>query len=109
MPYLAQSLWDLGSHYVPGVSTGNSYQLAGVLDPGAQLDITSVYTGGVVAILGSAKPFSSPNEGKYVSDEGTIPWPRGVSGNGGAGTMYVAEIEVPTAPQSSCKAVSQYW
>jgi hypothetical protein len=109
MPYLAQSLWDLGSHYIPGVSTGDNYQLAGVLAPAAQLDITSVYTGGVVAVLGSAEPFSSPDAGKYVSDEGTIPWPAGVSGSGGAATMNVAEIEVPTSPQSSCTAVDQGW
>ena len=90
MPYLAQGLWYGFSHYVPGVSTGDSYQLAGVLDPGAQVDITSVYTGGAVALLGSAEPFSSPDAGKYVSDEGTIPWPAGVSGSVGAATMYIA-------------------
>jgi hypothetical protein len=116
MAYLVQSLWNGFSHYVPGVPTGDGHQLAGVLDPGAQLDITSVYTGGAVALLGSAEPFSSPDAGKYVSDEGTIPWPAGVSGSGGAATMYIAEIEVPaeralgdSSSQSSCTAVDQYW
>ena len=109
MPYLAQSGWNLGTHYVPGVLPGGSDQLAGVLDPGAVVDITSVYVSGAVAILGSAEPFSEPDAGKYVSDEGTIPWPAGVPGSGGAATMYIAEIEVPSSPPSSCTAAFQAW
>jgi hypothetical protein len=97
MPYLAQSLWNPGSaNAVPGRLTGISYQLAGVLEPGAQVDITSVYEGGIVAILGSAQPLSNPDAGRFVGDEGQMPWPPGVQGGGGATIMYVAEIEVVT-------------
>jgi hypothetical protein len=69
------------------------------------VDITSVYFGGVVAILGSAEPFSNAN--RYVSDEGTIPWPKGVSGSEGATTMNVAEISVPYP--SGCGIASSAW
>jgi hypothetical protein len=108
MPYIAQGLWNFGAHYVPGVATGNSCQLTGVLDPGAKVNITSVYQGGSVALVGSAEPFSSPDAGKTVSDEGTIPWPAGVTGSGGATTMNVAQIDVPTSPMG-CTAVTTFW
>jgi hypothetical protein len=109
MAYIVQPGWGLGIPYPPGVATGNSHQLAGVLSPGAQLDIASVYLGGIVAIVGSAEPFSSPDAGKYIGDEGTIPWPGGVAGSGGATIMHVAQIDVPLSPPSSCTAVPQCW
>ena len=56
MAFLAQTSWEVGSHNTPGVLTGNSYQLAGVLDPGSQVDIASVYVGGIVALVGSYAP-----------------------------------------------------
>jgi hypothetical protein len=90
MAYVAQSTWSLPGHYEPGVPTGEPNQLVGVLDPGGTLDITSVFEGGITALLGSANPFSAP--GKDVVDEGTIPWPAGVAGSGGAEFMSVAEI-----------------
>jgi hypothetical protein len=102
--YTVSSLWN-GTGYVPGVLTGDPSQLAGVLSPSSQVDITSVYNGGIVAVLGSAEPFSSPDAGKYVSDEGTIPWPAGVAGSGGATQMNVAEIEVRT----SCGIANVVW
>jgi hypothetical protein len=105
MPYLAQSYWF--GNAVPGGLSGQSYQLAGVLDPGMQVDITSVYLPGIVALLGSAVPFSAP-DAAYAADEGQIPWPNGVQGSGGATTMYVAEIEVPYQPMS-CSGVSHQW
>jgi hypothetical protein len=80
-----------------GVVTGAPLELAGVMNPGASVNITSVFSGGVTALLGSAAPFSSPNSGKYVFDEGTIPWPKGVPGSGGAATMNVAQIDVVAA------------
>jgi hypothetical protein len=111
MPYIVTSSWNAIGGYVPGVQPGCAPLkcLAGVLDPGRVLDITSVYDMGIVAVLGSSDPFSSPDAGKYVSDEGTIPWPAGVAGSGGAATMYVAEIEVPTVPPSTCQIASKIW
>ncbi len=96
MPYIAAALWS-GSGYVPGVTTGDTYELTGVLDPGGQVDITSVFAGGTVAILGSADPFSSVDASAYAYDEGMIPWPAGVAGSGGATEMHIAEIEIVTA------------
>jgi hypothetical protein len=91
MAYVAQSTWSLPGHYEPGVPTGEPNQLVGVLNPGGSLDITSVFVGGITALLGSADPFSLP--GKDVVDEGTIPWPAGVAGRGGAQFMSVAQID----------------
>jgi hypothetical protein len=106
MPYLAQSYWNPIAHNaVPGGATGITFQLAGVLQPGQQVDITSVYLPGIVALLGSALPFSAA----YAADEGTIPWPNGVPGSGGATTMNVAEIEVPYSPTSTCTVPNRVW
>jgi hypothetical protein len=107
--YIASGLW-MSQAYVPGVATGDPYQLVGVLDPGGKVDITSVYDGGytdqgVVALLGSSAPFSSPDAGKYLSDEGSIPWPAGVAGSEGSSTMWLAEIEV----KASCGIASKEW
>lgn len=104
LAYIAASLWN-GVGYVPGVLTGESNQIVGVLDPGGKVDITPVYDGGSVAVLGSADPFSSPDAGKYESDEGTIPWPAGVAGSGGATQMWIAEIETRT----SCALANKLW
>ena len=93
--YIAQSTWNLPNHYEPGVPTGEPDQLVGVLAPGARVDITSVFVGEITALLGSSEPFSPP--GKNVSDEGTIPWPAGVAGSGGAQFMSLAEINMYTA------------
>jgi len=109
LAYLAQSSWALGTQYVPGVSTGGSSQLVGVLAPGANVDITSAYAGDHVALLGSAEPFSSPDAGMFTGDEGTIPWPAGVSGSGGATTMNIAEIEVAISDPSACFAPYHGW
>ena len=76
-----------------------------MLDPGASVDITSVYLGGTVALLGSSAPFSSPDAGKYVNDEGSIPWPAGVAGSEGATTMWLAQIQV----SDSCRLPSKLW
>ncbi len=102
--YIARAGWAVGSHYIPGVPTGDTQELTGVLDPGRQVDISSVYAGGITALLGSADPFSAPDAGT-VTDEGVIPWPSGVSGGNGATQMQLAEIEVRT----SCMAPVQVW
>jgi hypothetical protein len=106
--YLAASYWNLpSSGYRPGVVTvspGDTSQLAGVLNPGDQVNITSVYAGGIVAILGSSQPFSEP-DANYASDEGTVPWPGGVGGSNGSAQMWIAEIEV----QSTCTIATQVW
>jgi len=87
---------------IPGVLQGDAEpELVGVLDPGGQVDISSVFVGGVVAVLGSSEPFSTT----YASDEGVIPWPGGVAGSMGSAQMYVAEIEIV----SSCHVASQPW
>jgi hypothetical protein len=104
LPYVAGSAWIAGAQYPPGVMTGGMSQIAGVLPPGGTVDFTSLYQEGVSAAVGSAQPFSLPDSG-YVSDEGTIPWPSGVAGSGGAATMYVAEIVV----QASCGIQSEIW
>jgi hypothetical protein len=81
-------------------------RLVGVLDVGAQVDISSVYyPGGITALLGSSAPFSSPDAGKYLSDEGSIPWPAGVAGSQGSSTMWLAEIEV----RDSCGIATTVW
>jgi hypothetical protein len=92
MAYLAQPYWVLGSAYVPGEPTGEQNQLTGVLQPGDQVDITSAFTSGIVALLGSPAPFS-PADAGYAGDEGTIPWPAGLPGSGGSPQMWIAEIE----------------
>jgi len=102
--YYATDAW-LGMNYVPGVLTGASFEVAGVMDPGSMVDITSVYDGGITALLGSAEPFSNPDANRYLSDEGTIPWPAGVAGSGGATQMQIAEIEVFPA----CRIAIQVW
>ncbi len=104
--YIAEAGWDIGAHYVPGVATGDPNELVGVLDVGAQVDISSVYyPGGIMALLGSSAPFSSPDAGKYTSDEGSIPWPAGVAGSEGSSTMWLAEIEV----RNSCGIANPEW
>jgi len=103
LAYTAQPLWN-GDGYAPGVDFGDTGELAGVLSPGGQVDITAAYLGGIIAVLGSAAPFSNdPN--KYVADEGTIPWPAGVAGSGGATQMNVAQIELVT----SCNKPNPVW
>jgi hypothetical protein len=93
--YTAQTSWvSGGSGQPPGVQFGNMGELSGVLNPGDKVDITSVYVGGITAVLGSSHPFVAPDAGKYVADSGMIPWPAGVAGSGGASEMYVAEIEI---------------
>ncbi len=101
--YYATNLW--GGGYVPGVLTGATPETAGVMNPGDSVDITAEFSGGITALVGSAEPFSAPDAGRFAFDEGTIPWPAGVAGSGGAATMYVAEIEV----ESACTKSSQQW
>lgn len=102
MAYIAAAVWN-GVGYVPGVPTDAPSQLTGVLDAGDQIDITSVYNSGVVAILGSADPFFSSDASTYAGDEGTIPWPGGLRGNAGATQMQVAEIQVLTSCQNGSR------
>jgi hypothetical protein len=102
--FIASGLWT-GTGYVPGVATGATYEMVGVIAPGAQVDIASVYDSGLTALLGSSAPFSSPDAGKYASDEGSIPWPAGVAGSEGASTMWLAEIEV----RDSCGIANKLW
>jgi hypothetical protein len=104
LAYTAQTNWN-GTGEPPGVNFGNSDELSGVLQPGEQVSILPVYLGAVTAVVGASLPFSDPNAGKFVQDEGTIPWPAGVPGSGGATTMHVAQIDVFAA----CQQVSTMW
>ena len=105
--YTAQTTWDISPNtgQPPGVQFGNAGELSGVLDPGEQVDITSVYVGGITAVLGSSQPFIDPDAGKYAADGATIPWPAGVAGSEGSSQMYVAEIEIA----DSCHLPSVAW
>jgi hypothetical protein len=107
LAYTAQSRWNIGdgARQPPGVNFGNMGELSGVLATNEHVDVTSVYLGGIVAVLGSSAPFSGPDAGKYVADEGTIAWPAGVAGSEGSSTMYVAEIEVV----DSCQTPTTVW
>jgi hypothetical protein len=102
LAYLAQALWTFAVHYEPGVASAPS-QLVGVLAPGAQVDLSSVYAGGIVALVGRRRPFSDAT----AEDEGAIAWPPGVE-SGGATEMYVAEITVPSW-SPGCTTVTQAW
>jgi hypothetical protein len=102
--YTAQTTWP-GTPQPPGVPFGNMNELSGVLAPGQQIDISSVFVGGYVAVLGSSHPFVDPDAGRYVADAGMIPWPAGVTGSGGSSVMYVAQIEIVDA----CRAPSPLW
>jgi hypothetical protein len=105
--YTAQTTWQVvpGSGQPPGVNFGNSGELSGVMNPGQEVDISSVYVGGIAAVLGSSQPFVDPDAGKYVADGATIPWPAGVAGSEGAAQMYVAEIEIA----ESCHTPTVVW
>jgi len=90
---------------IPGILQGDAEpQLVGVLDPGGQVDISSVFVGGEVAVLGSSQPFSGP-DASYASDEGVIPWPKGVAGSLGSSQMNVAQIDL----EFVCSVVGQSW
>jgi hypothetical protein len=102
MPYTAQPLWS--SNVPPGIATGDTGQLVGVLAPGAQVDVSSAFNGGIVAILGSSLPFSQ-YDAHYVTDEGSIPWPGGLDGSQGSSLMWVAQIDL----EPSCRVVASYW
>lgn len=101
--YVARRSWTLGTHFVPGVSTGAPNELAGVLAPGAEVDITSVFAGGITALLGSAEAFSDGT--KTVFDEGTISWPASVTNPTSATTMHVAQIDADGA----CGSITAVW
>jgi hypothetical protein len=103
LAYFAATLFSPPT--IPGVLQSDSdAELVGVLNPEEQVDITSVFVGGSVAILGSSEPFSGV-DASYASDEGVIPWPGGVGGSLGSPQMYIAEIEIAGA----CHVASQDW
>jgi hypothetical protein len=101
--------WVPGAHYIPDVASGGGGELVGVLDPGSQLNVSAEFDGfmlsqNLLALLGSAAPFSTPGL-RTITDEGSIPWPVGVPGSGGATVMQLAEIEV----ESDCTQPFQAW
>ena len=120
--YIAETDWEQGVHYIPGVPTGVTGEAVGVLAPGASVNLTADEANwvgaengphandlsGDIVLLGAAKPFSDDPGGFSefaASDEGTIPWPQGVANATGATTMNVAQVtgDVP------CQAVVQAW
>lgn len=107
--YITENSWVGGAVYTPGVPTGSPGELVGILAPGASVDLSSdVYRsgdGGDVALVGASKPFSVYDGGYAASDEGTIPWPEGVTDSTGATTMYVAEVQ----DLPNCEPVVRMW
>jgi hypothetical protein len=92
LSYTAQPFWNVSNGgYVPGVATGDSGQLVGVLGALQRVDITAAYNGGIVALLGSPAGFS---RGALANDEGVIAWPTGLRLFPAAPQMSVVEIEV---------------
>jgi hypothetical protein len=100
--YTAETTWP-GMLQPPGVAFGYTDELSGVMNPGEAVNITSVYTGGIVAMLGSSHPFTDGS--RYIADGTTIAWPAGVAGSGGSSEMNVAEIEIFDA----CSQPSVAW
>jgi hypothetical protein len=110
--YTVQPSWVTPGIYPPGIATGDSNQLVGVLAPGAELDITHAFAGGITAVLGSSLPFSD-YDAHFVLDEGTIPWPGGLGGSEGASVMSTAQIDVLSVGGDgavpACRPVTTYW
>jgi hypothetical protein len=108
MPYTAQPQWSTG--FIPGIATGDVGQIVGTLAPGAEADISAAFNasvgsyGGALAIVGGSLPFSR-YDAHYVSDEGTVPWPAGLDGGGGASQMWVAQIDM----EPSCRLAAPVW
>jgi hypothetical protein len=108
MPFTAQPTWSSG--YIPGIATGDDRQVVGTLAPDGEADISSAFSPGVgnygatIAIVGGSLPFSD-FDAHYVSDEGTVPWPGGLDGSGGASQMWVAQIDV----EPSCRLAPPVW
>jgi len=105
---LVYSFGCLVGNYPPGVPRGGTSSTTGVLMPFAAVHLNKGYvcSGAGFADLGSSKPFSMPSDGGFPpADEGTIPWPDGVSGSEGSKTMYVAQLEMGT----SCGPATPSW
>jgi hypothetical protein len=90
--YAAQPFWTAPAP-PPGVMTGESTRESGFLQPGEEVDISQVFNAGTVALVGSVQPFADL-DARYLSDVGSVPWPGGVPGSGGASQMQIAEIEI---------------
>jgi hypothetical protein len=101
LAYIGESqYWIGGVQYTPGVPTSTPGEEVGVLTPGAVVPLT--HLGSLIALVGSAKPFSVYDGGFAAADETTAPWPLGVAGSEGSSTMYIAEITA----QAVCSPVS---
>jgi len=104
--FIVRSSWNQGGSYQPGVSTGEQGEVTGVLSSGQQVELVPPALGGYVALLGSAGRFSSTDGGGPVRDEGSIPWPSGVTGGEGAKEMNVAQVELREACPPT---TTQFW
>jgi hypothetical protein len=90
---LGSGLGFPSEQFPPGVDFGYPGELSGVLAPGGEINIASTFfQQGIAAVVGASEPFSYVDAGRYITDEGTIPWPAGVPGSGGSSVMYVAQI-----------------
>jgi hypothetical protein len=108
LAYVFGRYWNIGGAQEPGVASSlpsDANAVGGVLEPGGSVSFASSYLGQITGLVGSAEPFSSPDGGVAIADEGTIFWPEGVAGSGGSMVMHVAEIEV----YPSCQSVAQAW
>jgi len=109
--YTASPVWNTTPPTFPGMPSGpaSPSELFGVLDPGMKVDISSTYTAtaangyGIIAVVGSASPFSIPV--CLLSDQGLTNWPAGVGGSGGSNTMYVVQV----AASAGCQTFAQFW
>jgi hypothetical protein len=102
LAYLTETnVWYGGAQYIPDVPTGSPGELVGVIAPGAQANISGFNT---YVLLGSSLPFSVQGD-RTIQDEGTIPWPAGVPGSGGATVMQLAQMDI----DNSCRPVAPLW
>jgi len=92
--YIARKNWD-GGGYKPGIETdGLSAERAGVLAPGARVDLAASYSGGTFAIFGAVKPFAEEARAAPLDDEGRVAWPKGDLGGVKADQIDVAQMTV---------------
>jgi hypothetical protein len=110
LAFNVQATWNSIPPNTPGVSTSNpSVQRVGVIAPGTQIDVSLTFGDmpaigdGLIALLGSSLPFSTTTCPLF--DQGTIPWPVGVDGGGGASTMFVVQL----AASNGCQVFAQFW
>lgn len=97
--YIARQSWP--GKYVPGVPSGGGEERLGTLVPGDKVDLSASYNGGYLMLLGSVHPFDENFTTSPKTDEGTIPWTKGI---GGVPTkeMFIAQLTTTTQGIGPC-------